>query len=280
MSTVEMEKIIDSCKAATATAVEVSSKLPHHSCIIPGNSSSSSEGRSNRDMTAAFVVPEQLKLEVCVALTPDQVGNDTFVDISRQIMDSVQGTYICLSGNSNHRLALAPHLTLYQTSLPLHEVFRATAELAAIAESFGTIYTNPSAYNFNSSEGSFEILFDKTSVLDQLQEAIITKLNPLRRGLLVERDPAGNVLAAMSLDDEVGKNVQQVGFAEAGERFKPHVTINWMHSRTRNTQDATSSEFLSSNLPELRPNIGGNIALNRDICTFPYLTMYVYYICK
>jgi hypothetical protein len=90
------------------------------------------------------------------------------------------------------RLQVAPHLTLYQLSLPVAALPQACADLRALAGTFSAIEASATEVVFNSAEGSLEQRYLPTDVFTSLQERVIECLNVARGTLLLERDPAGN----------------------------------------------------------------------------------------
>jgi hypothetical protein len=67
-------------------------------------------------------------------------------------------------------------LFLFQVALPYDEIKPAILAISEIASQYDAIQTKALRYNYNGDEGSFEILYDKTSELTALQRDVIGTL--------------------------------------------------------------------------------------------------------
>jgi len=87
-------------------------------------------------------------------------------------------------------------------------------------------------FSDNAAEGSAEIKYTPNARLIDLQTRIVTELNPLREGLVLDHNPAGRPIAELQAGDSEGPhhaNLKKYGFAECGaETFNPHVTLSWL----------------------------------------------------
>ena len=98
---------------------------------------------------------DPLKLELCIALTPNETSSRSLVAISKEAMAAFSDRKgIVELSDASHRLALAPHLTLYQVPLIFNDVPSAASKLAEIASKYDSIEAAPIGYNFNSHEGA------------------------------------------------------------------------------------------------------------------------------
>ncbi len=119
----------------------------------------------------------------------------------------------------NQRL-YSTHVTLYMAQLPLQnikEVRRILKNVAANTKSFNLV---PMRWN-QSKDGYIDVSFKKTKVLSELQKVIIKELNPLREGLLRQKD-IGRLKTASAAEK---RNIQKYGFRSVGAQFDPHLTI-------------------------------------------------------
>ena len=199
----------------------------------------------------------ELKLELCVGLTPDMNGCQDYIHASRaaKFAYSKHNGFVQI-GSIENRLSIAPHLTLYQFPILIDKISVATKLLAEIARGFEVFTMTPTRYNFNKHEGSLEILYKNTPTLAKLQEKVLEALNPLRGGLLIEKDPGGNDVTSMVDSNE---HVYKFGFGESLDKFKPHVTLNWF--------DEDVEGFEENNMPELLPTL--------NEVKFPNISIYI-----
>ncbi len=179
-----------------------------------------------------------LKLELNIALVPDDRLAERLVAASQGL--ARRHPTIVRLGRGNVRLAMAPHLTLYQVPLAIKDVEEATNRLASIiATSRLPFNLQATTYVYNEGEASFEVDYEVTNSLLALQTEVIDALNPMRGELLLERDPGGNsVSQLLQADGVLGKNIRETGYAEVGDPregglFRPHATLNWFERGTK-----------------------------------------------
>ena len=168
-----------------------------------------------------------LCLEICVALVPSIESSKDIQKKSFEVAQAFSGEHYKVlvqieESNMNQRLSIAPHLTLYQLSVPMENINEVTKRLDVIAQRNTTVEVAPTGYFFNEVEGSVEIRYAPTAPLMCMQECVVNCLNDLRRGLLIERDPAGN---SSDLSDA---NVLAYGWQDGINNFNPHTTLNWI----------------------------------------------------
>lgn len=131
------------------------------------------------------------------------------------------------------RLALAPHLTLYQVAVAMDDLWRLHAGLRDIALSARPAELPCKGLAYNAGEASLEARTDIPGELAELQRAVIALVNPIRGDRLLERDPAGNRVADLyGADGLPGRCIRDTGYAEVGELFRPHYTLNWFEPGT------------------------------------------------
>lgn len=167
-----------------------------------------------------------LRIELNIALLPEQGLAERLVAASREFAERYPA--IVRLGDVHSRLSIAPHLTLYQLPVPQSELSSLDEGLRKIASSESAISLACTELAFNAGEASLEARTELPTVLAALQARVIDLANPLRDGILLERDPAGNIVQELlAAPGVLGENIRRTGYAEAGELFRPHDTLNW-----------------------------------------------------
>ncbi len=183
----------------------------------------------------------QLKLEVNIALIPDPSLLERLARASA-LVARFHPAIVQLDG-TDARLSTAPHLTLYQAAFPYDNLPTVTERLATIAKEERPYQLASTGLAYNAAEGSLEVGKEVTDGLVALQNKVITATNPLREGLLIERDPGGNVVAGVACAEGIlGQNIWRTGYAEVGDPrkgglFRPHDTLNWLVPHTALSTD-------------------------------------------
>jgi hypothetical protein len=178
----------------------------------------------------------ELICELNLALIPDEPLANRHIALSKE-MATRYPPLIELNG-VRPRLAFAPHLTLYQVPIRVQDMPSLCAGLAAVTAASSPLSLAATEFASNHEEGSFEVRYEPTSDLMELQDAVIAAANPLRGNLLLERDPAGHELTDLIHEPGTkGDNIRATGFDAVGEPaggglFQPHVTINWFELGT------------------------------------------------
>jgi hypothetical protein len=173
-----------------------------------------------------------LAIELNIALLPSAALSRQLVAISGEFAGRYRA--VVRLGDGDSRLAIAPHLTLYQVSVPLAALAELHAGLREIARSGRPAELMCKELAYNEGEASLEARTDAPDELADLQRAVIALANPMRGGLLLERDPAGNRVADLTAaGGPLGANIRDTGYAEVGELFRPHYTLNWFEAGTR-----------------------------------------------
>ena len=152
-----------------------------------------------------------LKIELNICLLPDAELSANLVAASRHYetatpypcIVTLQGTNILENSDNNEnkentlkcgprpRLLLAPHLTLYQVSLPIAALAPACEKLHTLSSTLSMVDAHATEVVLNAGEGSLEQRYGVTDALRAAQGRVVEALNPLRGSLLLERDPAG-----------------------------------------------------------------------------------------
>lgn len=124
-----------------------------------------------------------------------------------------------------NELDAVPHLSIYM-GLFDPDAVRVIQELAT-----GVTLT-ATTYREDLEQGMFEVGYETTPELVELQQRIVEGLNPLRRGLRT-LDPVGRRIAEWlpTTSGELRDNVERFGYDEIGSHFRPHVTLTRFRRR-------------------------------------------------
>lgn len=199
-----------------------------------------------------------LRLELNIALIPEDALAARHVALSQKLAKKYPA-FVQLN-DAGSRLSFASHITLYQVPLYITDLSKAHSMLARIAQNLTTPELRCTGYAYNKAEGSFEISYEVTHQLMALQNDILAAINPLRGELLLEHDPAGNVVQdLLPRKDALGKNIRHTGYGEVGDPqhgglFRPHVTLNWFELGTYiavNNEALPSPETFHGRYPQL-----------------------------
>lgn len=201
-----------------------------------------------------------LKIETNIALVPEPRLADYLTEASCRIARRY-GAVVRL-GKVGPRLSLAPHLTLYQAALPLEGLPELNEVLSTIAHTERPPYLTSIGLAYNEREGSIEDRKEAVSSLVTLQDRVISMADPLRNGLLLERDPAGHNVADLLLaPGRLGENIRATGYGEVGDPatgglFRPHDTLNWLEPGTQIDLAYEQSVLNIEDMSGLYPAIG------------------------
>lgn len=117
-----------------------------------------------------------------------------------------------------------PHLSLFFVMLDEAGLAEAETRLREIAASAPRISLEANKYS--QSHGYISIDYSRTNELDQLQAKVLDAINPLKSGL---RANAKKHLQTASGAER--QTLEQYGYANVGELFRPHITITRFESR-------------------------------------------------
>lgn len=136
-----------------------------------------------------------------------------------------------------------PHVSIFMMAVEDYEVPEVGAALAEAARTCGPVTATATQYRHNH-EGAPEVFFDQTNGFRAVQRAVVSAVEPLRRGRLREHGPGGEPLATI-VDDphpEDPARVRQLrryGFDDVSDdeddRFRPHVTLTWPRDESSRT---------------------------------------------
>lgn len=201
---------------------------------------------------------QQLICELNLALIPETELASRHITFSRQMAGRYR-SLIQLDGVTP-KVAFTPHVTLYQVPVQAGDLPELHAALLNVAAKAPQLWLSATEYRSNQDEGSFEVRYAPATSLMELQADTIAMVNPLRRDLLLERDPAGRPLSER-IDEPglAGDNIRQTGFDAVGDPaqgglFYPHVTLNWFEL-------GTSVELNTTEWPSLTYFDGRFVAL-------------------
>jgi hypothetical protein len=133
--------------------------------------------------------------------------------------------------------ACEPHVSLFMLRVDEAEIGAVLLAVEGVAARFPAVTAAGHRWAHNP-HGAPELYFHRSAQWAALQQAVIAAAEPLRRGRLRERDPAGARLAdlieTLRRDGSDPPRLRQLlacGYdeiADAGDdRFAPHVTVAW-----------------------------------------------------
>jgi hypothetical protein len=182
-----------------------------------------------------------------VVLLPAAAQYQKSIDISRQLAS--YGTEFTLDAHGPF-----PHMSLYMANFTLENLAKAELALAEIAAKTSAMTLEAVRYAHDLEQGMFEIGYEMPDELVNLQNDIVVALNPLRTGLQ-EKDPVGHVIADWLLQAPAAarQNLEQFGYDEIGELFRPHITFTRFRQRDLeiDTTNLLPLPMLSADFPTL-----------------------------
>jgi hypothetical protein len=133
--------------------------------------------------------------------------------------------------------ACEPHVSLFMLQIDESEIGEVLAAVQAVAVAFPAVQATGRCWAHNSC-GAPELHFHPSAQWTALQRAVVAAIEPLRRGRLRERDPAGvrlvDLIEALRRDASDPARLRQLlryGYDEIADgqdaRLRPHVTIAW-----------------------------------------------------
>ena len=156
-----------------------------------------------------------------------------------------------------------PHISLFMLAADEMEVHEVAYSVERLAKTLPKLEAKATEYGYNSC-GAVEVYFTKSAAWDALQRAVITVVEPLRRGRLRAVDAAGGVIQDLldgaSQDDPRRQQLLRYGYdevADAGygghDRFNPHITLAWPRDQDNRTAfvDLPNPRSFSGSLTEL-----------------------------
>jgi len=132
-----------------------------------------------------------------------------------------------------------PHVSLFMLTVAEAEVNEVTHVVEQLAQTLPALDAEGAEYRHNP-HGAPELYFTKSAAWRELQHAVVSPVEPLRRGRLREVDPSGSrireLVACGSQDNLRRQQLLRYGYDEIADkstdghdRFNPHVTLAWPH---------------------------------------------------
>ncbi|MCA1676021.1 MAG: hypothetical protein LC799_28890, partial [Actinobacteria bacterium] len=129
-----------------------------------------------------------------------------------------------------------PHVSLFMLTVDEVEVDEVTYVVEQLAKTLPALAVEGAEYRHNL-HGAPEVYFTKSAAWGVLQRAIVTSVEPLRRGRLREVDPSGVHICDLVDSSQHNSRRQQLlryGYDEVADesngghdRFNPHMTLSW-----------------------------------------------------
>ena len=114
-----------------------------------------------------------------------------------------------------------PHITLYMTEFPLKNIAKVRKLLKQFAAKTKPFEISSSKYRQNK-DGYIDVDYRKSKNINELQKKIIKLLNPLREGLMRDKDKAR--ISEMTKVEQ--KNLKLYGYRSVGGNYFPHLTFS------------------------------------------------------
>lgn len=132
-----------------------------------------------------------------------------------------------------------PHASLFMITVDEGEVNEVIYTVEQLAKTRPAVDAGGVEYRHNP-YGALEVHFTKSAAWRDLQRAVITSVEPFRRGRLRDVDPSGtrigDLVGNASQDDSRRQQLLKYGYDEVADespgghdRFSPHVTLAWPH---------------------------------------------------
>lgn len=137
--------------------------------------------------------------------------------LSREIGQANKPLFI-LDGIEFH-----PHVTIYSPEYPesnIDKVFKVVEEV-----SNNTERTKLNFKQISSGDGYISIGFENSPEIKNIHEGVVTKLNPLRGGHLMEKHQENLDRYDEDFSPERLESIRKYGYPDAMDLYKPHLTI-------------------------------------------------------
>lgn len=193
--------------------------------------------RVQLDLDVALVMPENLRRHAiaCSELVSAKMragGSASHFQLGKPL--SSGGASEGTSEGGGH---CEPHVSLFMLATDEAEVNEVTHVVERLAKTLPAFDAEGAEYRHNP-HGAVEIYFSKSAAWHALQRAVITSVEPLRRGRLREVDPSGarirDLVNSTSPEDSRRQQLLRYGYDEVADevngghdRFNPHVTLAW-----------------------------------------------------
>ncbi len=159
-----------------------------------------------------------------------------------------------------------PHVSLFMLTVDEGEVNEVSHGVERLAKTLPALDVEGAEYRHNP-YGALEVHFMKSAAWRTLQRAVITAVEPLRRGRLREVDPSGthirDLVGDASQDDSRRQQLLRYGYDEVADestggrdRFSPHVTLAWPQGSIRRGFRASAAGPQAGTSPVRRSRTG------------------------
>jgi 2'-5' RNA ligase len=173
-----------------------------------------------------------LSYTYCFVLLPNQALNEKAIALSEKLAE-LYSTRFTLDKRT------IPHYSIYMAQLDDKGLVEAKKRLKAIAARFFPFNLQTTHYWQDPAESFFEIQYEKTPQLIQLQEKIIAQVDPLRQGRFLKEFPPGytkNELESQ-LKGNALEQFKKYGYPEVGEDYRPHMTFTRLMQKCKEAID-------------------------------------------
>jgi hypothetical protein len=204
----------------------------------------------------SFETPTALRREGCASMALEVVDVVVLLpgelrESARELSDRLAARMSAHGGRSHFRLGdpfatgpsgtCEPHVSLFMLAADQHDIADVVAATRRAATTIPALAAEGEEYRHNPF-GAPELYFRRTAEWIELQRAVISAMEPLRRGRLRETDPSGariqELMADPRTDPARRSQLARFGYDEVTEewnpagggphdRFNPHVTLAW-----------------------------------------------------
>jgi hypothetical protein len=151
-----------------------------------------------------------------IVLLPSEAVQKKSIDLSTSLAQL--NSMFCLGDSIN-----IPHITLYMSEYPREALSALPSLLQGIIPLHSPIEMKTIKIQ-QSTNGYFDIEYERSSQLTLLHETIISALNPLRGAVI----PFTKEMDSFSEDEQY--NIRTWGYPHAHALYRPHVTITRFHT--------------------------------------------------
>ncbi|OFY63295.1 MAG: hypothetical protein A3H98_11280 [Bacteroidetes bacterium RIFCSPLOWO2_02_FULL_36_8] len=152
-----------------------------------------------------------------------------------------QGGLFALNENICH-----PHISIYMSEFPLKNLRKIRKLLEQISSEVKPFEIRSSIHS-QKMDGYVYMNYHKTRDIRELQKKVINLLNPLREGLIREKD----MVKMPDLNNAQHENIMRYGYRNVGSQFDPHLTFTKLEKSTRGYLSEFKDIDLSFNITEI-----------------------------
>lgn len=183
------------------------------------------------DLDIALVLPESMRRQAvaCSEFLATQIaaaGSSSHFQLGKPLADNCHEN-------------CEPHVSLFMLTVDNPEIVGVVRTVGQIAKTLPTLTATGKEYRHNP-HGAPELYFTKSTAWKNLQRAVVTSVEPLRRGRLREMEPSGSrikdILDSAAQNWPGRQQILKYGYDEIADdsngghdRFNPHVTFAWPH---------------------------------------------------